>query len=80
MSKKKPGKLKKLSNFALAAAKFAAGGFIKSTKEIYSTRVLTCLACEDYNADTDECTICGCPIEAKASWRTEKCPKNKWKE
>ena len=75
---KKPKKLKKLSNFAIAAAKFAAGGFIKSSKELYDSRVLTCLACKYYDADKDECLICGCPIETKASWSTESCPKNKW--
>tara|TARA_R110000744_G_scaffold36130_6_gene83544 strand:- start:1047 stop:1283 length:237 start_codon:yes stop_codon:yes gene_type:complete len=74
----KPGKLKKLSNFTLAAAKFAAGGFIKSPKEVYDSRVLTCLACKYYDADKDECKICGCPIETKAAWSTESCPKNKW--
>ena len=74
----KPKKLKKLSNFALAAAKFAAGGFIKSSKEVYSSRVLTCLACPNYVVNTDDCNICGCPIELKASWKTESCPENKW--
>ena len=74
----KPGRLKKLSNFTLAAAKFAKGGFIKSPKELYDSRVLTCLACDFYNSDNDECNICGCPIETKASWITESCPKNKW--
>ena len=73
-----PKKLKKLSNFALAAAKFAAGGFIKSTKEVYDSRVLTCLACPFYNVDNDECDKCGCPIEVKAKWSTENCPENKW--
>ena len=74
----KPKKLKKLSNFALAAAKFAAGGFIKSSKEVYSSRVLTCLACPNYEVSTDDCLKCGCPIEVKASWSTESCPENKW--
>lgn len=74
----KPKKLKKLSNFALAAAKFAAGGFIKSSKEVYDSRVLTCLACPKYDVNTDECTDCGCPIETKAKWSTESCPLNKW--
>ena len=74
----KPGKLKKLSNFTLAAAKFAAGGFIKSSKELYDERVLTCLACKYYDANKDECLVCGCPVEVKASWITESCPKNKW--
>jgi|19_taG_2_1085344.scaffolds.fasta_scaffold00376_6 hypothetical protein len=75
---KKPGKLKKLSNFTLAAAKFAAGGFIKSSKEVYSSRVLTCLACDKYEVQTDDCLECGCPIELKAKWSTELCPLNKW--
>jgi hypothetical protein len=75
---KKPGKLKKLSNFTLAAAKFAAGGFIESSKEVYDSRVLTCLACKYYDVDTDDCLKCGCPIEVKAKWNTESCPENKW--
>ena len=74
---KKPGKLKKLSNFTLAAAKFAAGGFIESSKEVYDSRVLTCLACKYYDLDTDDCNKCGCPIEVKAKWSTESCPENK---
>ena len=76
----KPKKLEKPTNFTLAAAKFAAGGFIKSTKEVYDARVLTCLACKYYDADKDECLVCGCPVEVKASWSTESCPKNKWKK
>ena len=75
----KPSKIKKLTNFSLAAAKFAAGGFIKSPIEIYDSRVLTCLACKYYDSDKDECNICGCPIEVKASWITESCPKGKWR-
>ena len=67
----KPKKLKLLSNFTLAAAKFAAGGFIKSSKELYDSRVLTCLSCRYYDADKDECKVCGCPVEVKASWTTE---------
>tara|TARA_R100001480_G_scaffold137590_1_gene134635 strand:+ start:433 stop:669 length:237 start_codon:yes stop_codon:yes gene_type:complete len=74
----KPKRLKKLNNFTLAAAKFAAGGFIKSSKELYDSRVLTCLACKYYESNKDECLVCGCPIEVKASWSTESCPKNKW--
>tara|TARA_R110000823_G_scaffold20688_2_gene63089 strand:+ start:335 stop:571 length:237 start_codon:yes stop_codon:yes gene_type:complete len=74
----KPTKLKKLSNFTLAAAKFAAGGFIVSSKEVYDSRVLTCLACPSYNTDSDDCDICGCPVEVKAKWSTESCPENKW--
>ena len=76
----KPKKLEKLSNFTLAAAKFAAGGFIKSSKELYDERVLTCLACKYYEADKDECLVCGCPIEVKASWSTESCPNNFWRK
>ena len=76
----KPKKLKLLSNFTLAAAKFAAGGFIKSSKELYDSRVLTCLSCRYYDADKDECKVCGCPVEVKASWTTETCPKNKWEK
>jgi len=76
----KPKKLKKLSNFTLAAAKFAAGGFIKTSKKLYNERVLTCLACKYYEANKDECLVCGCPVEVKASWSTESCPKNFWKK
>ena len=47
-------------------------------KKLSNYRVLTCLACKYYDADKDECLICGCPVEVKASWSTEVCPKNKW--
>ena len=74
----KPKRLQKLNSFMRAAAKFAAAGFTKSSREVYDSRVLKCLACISYDVKNDECNECGCRIDIKASWSTERCPKDRW--
>jgi hypothetical protein len=44
----------------------------------YYDRAYICSRCPHLTPDV-ECSICGCPIETKAAWKTEKCPKGKWK-
>lgn len=47
----------------------------------YNMRVDECMRCDSLD-DTPEpwehCKECGCPVREKASWRSERCPKNKW--
>jgi hypothetical protein len=58
----KPNFMLKSYNYFKAVSKRVLGGF--------------------ENVDTltyyDRANECGCPIETKAAWKTEKCPKDKW--
>ena len=71
-----PGKIKKVANFAKAAAKHAANGFQEVCETEYYERVSICDKCP--YRKKNECIKCGCIISRKAWWLTEDCPENKW--
>jgi hypothetical protein len=68
--------IKKLSNYAVAFTKHAAGGFKHVTEEVYEKRRAICESCP--LLVDGECGLCGCPVEVKALWATEACPDKKW--
>jgi len=76
---KKPTKLEKAKNFTKASLNFIRSGFKKAPEEVYDSRVLTCLSCDEYDSKEDSCSKCGCYINIKADWLSESCPLNKWK-
>ena len=41
-------------------------------------RISICQGCEHYNSATTRCNECGCFINIKADWASEKCPIDKW--
>mgnify|MGYP001161154068 FL=1 len=75
---KKPTKLEKAKNFTKASLNFIKSGFKKAPEEVYDSRVLTCLTCNRYDLEDDECLECGCKIKYKADWLSESCPLKKW--
>lgn len=68
--------IKKLSNYAIAFSKHAAGGFKHVTEKTYEKRRAICESCP--LLVDGECGLCGCPVEVKALWATEACPDKKW--
>ncbi len=74
----KPNLMVKTYNLLKASYKHAKGGFKNVEISTYYDRVHTCSRCNYLNHKDLECTVCGCPIETKAKWQTENCPKNKW--
>ena len=70
----------KAYNLLKASYKRAKGGFKDVDQVTYYDRVHTCTRCPKFDYVEYECTVCGCPIETKAKWKTESCPKNKWNE
>ena len=77
-----PGKARQLLNFTKALAKHAKDGMRLVPDEVYNERIELCVMCPERAMDI--CGLCGCSIEKKASWASEKCPldkvgqKSKW--
>lgn len=78
MTKRNPTLMVKAYNLLKASYKHAKNGFEKADTTTYYDRVHSCSRCDDYNDSDSSCTVCGCPIADKASWKSETCPKNKW--
>lgn len=43
-----------------------------------STRLQTCLRCEQLDRVNQACSLCGCPVRAKVRLADESCPAGKW--
>jgi hypothetical protein len=77
-----PGVSEKIVGFFGSLAEHAAKGFEYVTKEAFDERHKICSSCPFYQ--NNKCKICGCPILArqslvgKLSWKSSKCPINKW--
>lgn len=77
-----PGFLKKLRNFATAAAGHVAAGMPMATDAEIIRRHDICLGCE--HLVDNACTQCGCPVArvrgyvSKLSWADSECPVGKW--
>ena len=74
---KKATTMIKAYNYFKAVSKSILGGFENVDSVTYYDRTYICSRCPNLNKDL-ECDVCGCPIETKAAWKTEKCPENKW--
>ena len=74
---KKATTMIKAYNYFKAVSKRILGGFENVDSVTYYDRTYICSRCPNLNKDL-ECDVCGCPIETKAAWKTEKCPLNKW--
>ena len=70
----------KTYNLLKASYKRAVSGFRDVDEATYYDRVHTCSRCPKLDHKYLECTVCGCPIETKAKWASEECPKGKWYE
>lgn len=56
----------------------AKDGFKKVDEEIFQKRLDICKTCELFDKDQTRCKKCGCFLNIKASWSSEKCPIDKW--
>jgi len=72
-----PNLMVKTYNYLKAVSKRVLGGFENVDVTTYYDRTYICSRCPHLTPDV-ECSLCGCPIETKAAWKTEKCPKGKW--
>ncbi len=70
--KQPPGTIRKAMNFTKALAKHAKNGARLVKDSVFELRMAECLTCPERTGDV--CSKCGCPVEAKTSWASEKCP------
>ena len=48
------------------------------SEEEKTERIAVCEGCEFFAVADRRCSKCGCWIDAKAGFRTQQCPENKW--
>jgi hypothetical protein len=73
---KLPSKLKIAANFAGALASHVATGAEHATPETMEYRLKICSMCP-HRSDS-ACSVCGCPVDKKASWAEQSCPIGLW--
>lgn len=57
---------------------YATSGFKNVDEKIKLDRLNICKSCEHFNESLHQCRHCGCFLQIKTSWATEKCPLDKW--
>lgn len=62
--------------FIQAVAKHVSDGCSTASTEELSARLHVCDTCE--LRDGYSCSLCGCYLPVKATWRTATCPDNRW--
>ena len=60
-------------------AEYVADGAKDVSKEHLTARLETCWLC-DLRTANEQCSLCGCPLVAKAKRRASYCDANKWLE
>lgn len=70
--------MKEVVNFANSFYNHARDGFKKVEDSIYNNRIDICKSCEYFDSEDMRCKNCGCFLDIKASWNSEKCPIDKW--
>ena len=67
--------------FVRAMVRHARDGFQQVDDDTYFERLWDCRNCEQSHANANEtwtCDACGCVLQTKARWRSERCPLDKW--
>jgi len=65
-------------NFGSSVVNHLADGMKKVDDVTFTKRIEICKSCDQYDANQNRCNNCGCFLNIKASWNSEKCPLNKW--
>lgn len=75
-----PGLIQKAVNFGKAVVRHVADRGRKVSDEVYLARLAICTDCPSLNPQRFSCNeqTCGCRLTAKARWRSESCPLQKW--
>ncbi len=75
-----PALWRKLLHFVPAATRHVLDGGGKVPDEVFERRIDLCILCA--RRSLNECAECGCDLNVKASWSSERCPLPvpKWEE
>ena len=71
-------KIDHVKNFGSSLAKHTMNLFKTVDHNVKLNRLEICSSCENFNPDKRICNTCGCLLEIKTSWASEKCPIDKW--
>lgn len=77
MTEPVPGIFQKAANFTKAIVKHAATGFQRVPLNVFHERTSICNNCENKTPE-NTCRLCGCFLNIKNTWASEKCPAGKW--
>lgn len=70
--------MSQLSNFVSSLINHSLNGFQNVNRETFNSRMNICRSCEFFDSSAVRCKQCGCFLNIKASWASEKCPIDKW--
>ena len=73
-----PSFLEMAKNAGASVVNHAMNSFQSVPSNVKEERISICEGCEHYNSETTRCNECGCFINIKADWASEKCPIDKW--
>lgn len=65
-------------NFLKSLYNYGHSGFVNVSEEKKEERLNICRSCNFFNDTVYQCKLCGCFLQIKTSWASEKCPINKW--
>ena len=74
--KKNPSLMQQAVNLTKSTVKHVATGMKKVSTQEIERRLRICNACDQLNKG--RCAECGCFVNIKASWVSERCPLGKW--
>lgn len=72
------GQLRSFAGAVVAECGASMEGQPPISAEEKAARIAICEECEFFVTADRRCAKCGCWVEAKAAFRTQQCPENKW--
>ncbi len=78
--RRRPSWPRRALTFAWALWRHWRAGRPRASAAVLALRLAACAACPDLDQERRACNRCGCPVDRKARWATERCPANRWGE
>jgi hypothetical protein len=78
-----PSFIEKAKNFTKSVINHVAKGMVKVSDTVKQERMDICKSCPFFNQTDPKnptCNKCGCFLDVKTGWASEKCPEGKWLE
>jgi|688.fasta_scaffold01364_21 hypothetical protein len=70
--------MQKMMRFSNAVWNYAKSGFVNVSTSTQEKRLSICNKCDQINLIDNTCNSCGCFLNIKTLWASEKCPLDKW--
>lgn len=75
-----PTVAQKAVNLVKAVVKHVSNGMVNVSDSVKEERMNICKSCPFFNSANTTCNQCGCYLEEKTKWASEKCPLDKWSD